>query len=279
MDWLTEIILDTVLDSIRMLPFLFVAFLLLEAVEHYSTKYVNKVLTSINKAGPLAGALFGCVPQCGFSVMATNLYAGGVVSLGTLLAVYLATSDEAVLIMLGHPGREKEILWLLLVKVVIAVVVGYLVDLFLADKISAPKDMDEMCSDCGCHGHHGIFRPALNHTVRIFLFILIFSGGLNLLIEGFGLETISKYLLQGSMLQPFFAALIGFIPNCASSVLLTELYLGGTLSFASVIAGLCTNAGLGLVVLFRVNKNYKENFKILGLLYVVAVLAGMILSI
>lgn len=279
MDFWIEIILHTVLDNIRMLPFLFVAFLLLEAVEHYSTKYVNKVLMNINKTGPLAGALLGCVPQCGFSVMATNLYAGGVVSLGTLLAVYLATSDEAILIILGHPGREREILWLLLVKVVIAVLVGYLVDLFLAKRISTQKSVGELCTDCGCHGHHGIWRPALKHTIRIFLFVLIFSGVLNLLIEGFGLETISKYLLQGSVLQPFFAALIGFIPNCASSVLLTELYLGGTLSFASVIAGLCTNAGVGLVVLFRVNKNYRENLKIMGVLYGAAVLAGIVLSI
>lgn len=279
MEFIFDIVIDTVLDGIRMLPFLFGAFLLLEALEHYSTAFVNRTLIKINRAGPLFGAVFGCIPQCGFSVMATNLYAGGVVSLGTLLSVYLSTSDEAILIMLSNPGRGKEILSLLAVKVVIGIAAGYLVDLFLTEKISQPKEIGSLCDHCGCHDHHGILRPALRHTLQVFGFVVLFSGILNLLIRGFGLEAISRYLLQGSIFQPFFAALIGMVPNCAASVLLTELYLGGTLSFASVISGLCTNAGVGLVVLFRVNKNLRENLKILGLLYGIAVLAGCLLSI
>lgn len=279
MEFIFDIVIDTVLDGIRMLPFLFGAFLLLEALEHYSTAFVNRTLIKINRAGPLFGAVFGCIPQCGFSVMVTNLYAGGVVSLGTLLSVYLSTSDEAILIMLSNPGRGKEILSLLAVKVVIGIAAGYLVDLFLTKKISRPKEIGSLCDHCGCHDHHGILRPALRHTLQVFGFVVLFSGILNLLIRGFGLEAISRYLLQGSIFQPFFAALIGMVPNCAASVLLTELYLGGTLSFASVISGLCTNAGVGLVVLFRVNKNLRENLKILGLLYGIAVLAGCLLSI
>ena len=279
MELIIEVLHHTISESILMLPFLFVAFLILEALEHYSTPVMRRLLTKINKAGPLAGALFGCVPQCGFSVMATNLYAGGIASLGTLLAVYLSTSDEAVLLMLAHPGREKDILWLLSIKILIAVIAGYLTDVFLAPKIVTPKAIGNMCSDCGCHEHHGILKPAVRHTIQVFGFLLLFSGVLNLLIEAVGLDGISRCLLQGSILQPFFAALIGLIPNCASSVLLTELYLSGALSFASVIAGLCTNAGVGLVVLFRVNRNRKENMKILGLLYAIAVAAGVILSI
>ena len=255
MELIIEVLHHTISESILMLPFLFVAFLILEALEHYSTPVMSRLLTKINKAGPLAGALFGCVPQCGFSVMATNLYAGGIASLGTLLAVYLSTSDEAVLLMLAHPGREKDILWLLSIKILIAVIAGYLTDVFLAPKIVTPKAIGNMCSDCGCHEHHGILKPAVRHTIQVFGFLLLFSGVLNLLIEAVGL------------------------PNCASSVLLTELYLSGALSFASVIAGLCTNAGVGLVVLFRVNRNRKENMKILGLLYAIAVAAGVILSI
>ncbi|MEE1196510.1 MAG: putative manganese transporter [Lachnospiraceae bacterium] len=279
MELIIEVLHHTISESILMLPFLFVAFLILEALEHYSTPVMSRLLTKINKAGPLAGALFGCVPQCGFSVMATNLYAGGIASLGTLLAVYLSTSDEAVLLMLAHPGREKDILWLLSIKILIAVIAGYLTDVFLAPKIVTPKAIGNMCSDCGCHEHHGILKPAVRHTIQVFGFLLLFSGVLNLLIEAVGLDGISRCLLQGSILQPFFAALIGLIPNCASSVLLTELYLSGALSFASVIAGLCTNAGVGLVVLFRVNRNRKENMKILGFLYAIAVAAGVILSI
>lgn len=279
MELFMDVLLDTIIDSLRMLPFLFAAFLLLEALEHYSTAFINKTLVQINKAGPLAGAVSGCIPQCGFSVMASNLYAGGVISCGTLLSVFLATSDEAVLILIGHPGNGDAILSLIITKVIIAVAAGYITDIFLSRRIASSKQIEDLCSHCGCHNHHGILKPALNHTLKLFAYIFIFSGILNLLIELLGLNTLSTFLLEGSVLQPFLAALIGFIPNCAASVLLTELYLSGALSFASVVAGLCTNAGIGLIVLFRVNKNPKENLKITGLLYTAAVIAGVILSI
>lgn len=279
MDLFFDVLVDTVLDSVRMLPFLFAAFLLIEALEHYSTAFVNNTLTKLKKAGPVVGALFGCVPQCGFSVMTSNLYSSGVVSLGTLLAVFLSTSDEAVLILLGHPESAGAVWRLLLTKLVIAVIAGYAVDFFLAKQISGAKHIGDLCDHCGCHDHHGILRPALNHTLKLFGYIFIFSGVLNLLIELAGLDAVSTFLLSGSILQPFLTAVIGFIPNCAASVLLTELYLSGALSFASVIAGLCTNAGMGLIVLFKVNKNLRENLSIVGLLYAVSVIAGLILSI
>lgn len=279
MELFTDVLLDAAADSIRMLPFLFAAFLLLEALEHYSGTAVNNALIKINKAGPLLGAVFGCIPQCGFSVMAANLYAGGVVSLGTLLSVFLATSDEAVLILMGHPGRGKDILWLIITKVIIAIIAGFLADLFFGRKIASEKQIGDLCHHCGCHDHHGIVRPAINHTLKLFIYIFIFSGILNFLIEAFGLSSISGFLLKGSIFQPFLAALIGFIPNCAASVILTELYLSSALSFASVIAGLCTNCGVGLIVLFKVNANKKENLKISGLLYVFAVAAGVVLMI
>lgn len=279
MDLFLDIIMDTVLDSLRMLPFLFAAFLLIEALEHYSTAFVNNTLTKINKAGPVVGALFGCVPQCGFSVMAANLYSGGVISLGTLFAVLLATSDEAIIILMGHPGNAGAIWRLLFVKFIIAIAAGYLTDLFLSRRISSEKHIGDLCDHCGCHNHHGILRPALNHTIKLFGYIFVFSGILNILTTLSGMETISTFLLNGSLLQPFLTALIGFIPNCAASVLLTELYLSGALSFASVIAGLCTNAGMGLIVLFKVNKNRRENLKIVGLIYIISVIAGLILSI
>ncbi len=278
MELFTAVLLDTIADSVRMLPFLFGAYLLLEALEHYSSAFISRTLKKINKAGPLVGSLFGCIPQCGFSVMASNLYAGGVISIGTLLSVFLATSDEAILILLGNPGRGKDILWLLITKIIIAITAGYVADLLLSGKITSQKQMGNLCAHCGCHDHKGILIPALNHTFKLFLYIFVCSGVLNFLIEAFGLESIAAVLLSDSLLQPALAALIGFIPNCAASVILTQLYLGGALSFASVIAGLCTNAGVGLIVLFRVNKNRKENIKILGLLYVISVIAGMILS-
>ena len=248
MNIFSDVLLDTILDSVRMLPFLFAAFLLLEALEHYSTAFVNKTLSRLNKAGPIAGALFGCVPQCGFSVMAANLYSGGVVSLGTLLAVFLSTSDEAVIILMGHPGNGAAIWQLLAVKFIIALIAGYASDFLFAGKLTSPKHIEDLCGHCGCHDHHGILKPALNHMLKLFVYIFAFSGVLNLLIALTGMDAISTFLLNGSILQPFLTAVIGFIPNCAASILLTQLYLNGALSFAAVISGLCTNAGMGLII-------------------------------
>ena len=284
MESFTHILIHTIEhtleDTLSMLPFLFIAFLVLESLEHYSGNLVGRTLTKAAKACPAIGALLGCIPQCGFSVIASNLYSGGIITLGTLLAVFLSTSDEAVLILLAHPENTGTILPLLATKVVIAIIAGYLANLFFGNRIGSEKHIETLCEDsgCGCHEHHGILRPALAHTIQLFVYIFVFTAVLNLIIESFGLETVATFLLEGSIFQPFLAALIGFIPNCAASVILTELYLSGTLSFASIIAGLCTNAGVGLIVLFRVNKNTSENLKIAGLLYLIAVVAGIILS-
>ena len=264
------------MDSLKMLPFLLAAFLLIEALEHYSTAFINNLLMKINKAGPLAGALLGCVPQCGFSVMTANLFSSGVISRGTLLAVFLATSDEAVLILLGHPEQAGIIIRLLVVKVIIATIAGYIADLCFSKHLIKDNLISNPCDHC-CHDHNGILKPAINHTLKLFVYLFLFSGILNLLTEAAGINAISIFLLKGSILQPFLTALLGFIPNCAASVLLIELYLSQAISFTSVISGLCTNAGLGLVVLFKVNKNKKENLLITGLLYLTAIIAGIIL--
>lgn len=288
---LLDVLMDTVLDSVKMLPFLFAAFLLLEWLEKYSGDYMNRMLAKVGHAGPVVGALLGCVPQCGFSVVAANLYAGGVITPGTLLAVFLATSDEAILILLGNPGRGQDILTLLIVKVLIGTVAGYLIDFLIPKRHNHEADMERICADCGCHGqghehghehghgHGGILRAALHHTVQIFIYIFIFTAILSLAIELLGVEKLSAFLLGNSIFQPLIAAVIGMIPNCAASVMLTELYLSGAISFASVVAGLCTGAGIGLVVLFRMNDNVKENLKIVGLLYVVAAVSGVALEV
>lgn len=272
-----KILLDAGADVSRMLPFLFVAFLIIEALEHRSVKFTEKALARLGKAGPAAGAALGCIPQCGFSVMAANLYAGGIISAGTLLSVFLATSDEALLIILGNPGQGKEILLLLAVKIVIAVTAGYGIDFFLGKYISNPKEEGNLCTHCGCHEHNaGILRPALRHTVKIFIYLFVFTILLNLCVEIIGIRKLSEILLGDTWLQPAAAAVVGMIPNCAASVILTELYLNGAISFASVIAGLSTGAGVGLVVLFKVNQNKKENFKILGVLYATGTAAGLL---
>ena len=200
-------------------------------------------------------------------------------SAGTLLAVFLATSDEAVLILLGNPGRAGEVIRLLAVKVVIAIVAGYVADLLLKERLSSEKSSGNLCDHCGCHKEHaGILMPAWRHTFRLFIYLVLFTWGLNLVIEVFGIENLSAFLLGDTVFQPVIAALIGLIPNCAASVILTQLYLGGAISFASVVAGLSTGAGAGLIVLFKINRNRKENVKIMIMLYITAVVAGLLLQ-
>ena len=276
---LVDAVMDTTFDCLKMLPFLFVAFILIEALEHYSSDFTAKALAKVGKAGPVVGAVAGCVPQCGFSVMAANLYAGGIISVGTLLSVFIATSDEAVLIIMSNPERIREVGVLLAAKVIIAVTAGYIIDIFFRNQIATVKERGNLCKDCGCDEEDaGIWKPAWHHTIRIFIYLFIFTGILNLCIEIFGIEQLSKFLLGNTIFQPVIAAVIGLIPNCAASVILTQLYLNGAISFASVIAGLCTGAGVGLVVLFKMNRNRRENLKIVGVLFLVAVAAGMIIA-
>ncbi len=271
--------MDAGADVLKMLPFLFAAFMVTEALEHYSAEFTGKILGKAKSAGPVTGAILGCVPQCGFSVMAANLYAGGIISVGTLLSVFIATSDEAVLILMGNPGQGGKILKLLAVKILIGVIAGYGTDFFLKESVSRPEAKWNMRAKCRCREEEGILVSAFFHTVKISLYLLVFTAVLSLCILVLGQEELSKFLLHDTWLQPAATALVGLIPNCASSVLLTELYLNGVISFASVMAGLCTGAGVGLAVLFKMNQDKKDSMKILLLLYGTGVLAGMLIQI
>lgn len=275
-----EILLDACMDSVKMLPFLFLAFLLMELLEYYYAGASENLLRKVGKAGPAVGTLAGCIPQCGFSVLAANLYAGGVLSVGTLLAVFVATSDEAVLIIMAHPERAGEIGRLLVVKILIAVIAGYLIDRVFAKWIvRQEKTMSLRKTSNHIRRKRDVVRDALEHTCRIFIYLFIVTAILNISIEILGLEKLSAFLLGDTIFQPVIAALIGLIPNCASSVILTQLYLSGAITFASVIAGLCTGAGVGLIVLFKMNKDKKESFRILFMLFFVGVIAGEILQL
>ncbi len=280
MDMIKEILMDTGIDSLKMLPYLFAAFVLIEVLEQYSGACTEKILLKVGKAGPAAGALLGCIPQCGFSVIAANLYAGGIISMGTLVSVFIATSDEAILIMIGNPNAAAEVCSLLAAKIAIAVITGYLVDLLSAKKITALEGKGNLCREWGGHNEEkGIVRSAWDHTAKIFLYLFLFTGGLNLCVEVFGIEQLSAFLLGDTLLQPLVAAAVGLIPNCAASVILTQLYLEEAISFASVISGLCTGAGIGLVVLWKVNQDKRENFRVIAVLFAAAVSAGIILEI
>lgn len=274
-----EIVIETCLDSIKMLPFLFFAFLLIEFLEYYSGGMSGKLLKKVGKAGPVVGAVLGCVPQCGFSVLAANLYAGGVLSAGTLIAVFTATSDEAVLILMANPGRAGEIIRLLAVKVVIAIAAGYFVDGVMQKYIvRTEKNVHIKTRETVRSSKMEVVREAIGHTFRIFAYLFVFNLILNFAIELLGIQKLSEILLGNTVFQPIIAAIIGLIPNCAASVILTQLYLSGAISFASVVSGLCTGAGVGLIVLFKMNSDKKENFRILLTLVATASVAGMFLQ-
>ena len=277
-----DIILDTLLDSVKMLPFLFGAYLLIEFLEHKASDKLQNALSKSGNHGIVVGAILGTVPQCGFSVAAANLYSGKVITLGTLIAVFISTSDEAIPVLLSSPGNAGVLLKLIIAKIVIALIAGFLVDFVLKarhvqENEPELQDHNVLCHHCGCE--HGIIRSAIKHTVSIFLFILLVSFVLNGLITWIGQDTISKVLLTDSVFQPFIAALIGLIPNCAASVMLVQLFLAGSLSFGSVVAGLCTGAGIGLAVLFRANRNWKKNLLILLLLYGIGSISGLMIRL
>lgn len=275
-----DIIMDAVLDCLRTLPFLLAAFLLVEWTEHRAGHIFEHWMEKAGRLGPIIGALLGCVPQCGFSVLSVNLYAAGFMTTGALIAVMAATSDEAILILLAHPEHFPTIFRLVAAKVVIGVAAGFLIDVVFEKYLRKQREeIEDICVDCGCEGGSDILRPALKHTVRVFLYLLIITFCLNALMELGGEDFLTALFLKHSPMQPLVTALVGMIPNCAASVIMTKLFLEGMISFGSAIAGLVSGAGVGLLVLFRVCSNKKLNLEIMGLLYVTACISGIVLNL
>lgn len=277
-----DTLLDAVIDSFKMLPFLFIAFLIIEFLEHRAQDKIKHLFTRAGAAGPAVATLLGCIPQCGFSVLSANLYTSGIITLGTLIAVFLSTSDEAVILLATAHNGAYELFKLLVTKIVIALLFGYIIYFIEKKKHkSHHHHSHDLCEHdhCGCHEHGGVLRPALIHTAKVFGFLLLFTIIIDLAVSLIGTEALSHLLLSDSVFQPLLAAVIGFIPNCASSVLLTQLYIEGTLSFGSLIAGLCTNAGAGMLILFRDRSKIKENLKVMGILYLCSVIPAIIIHL
>lgn len=272
-----DIIVDTLLDGLKILPFLLVAFFIIELLEHKFHDKSKKIIKQSGRFGPLLGGVLGCFPQCGFSVLATNLYVTRIITLGTLISIYLSTSDEMLPILIAHGSSLGEIIKLLSIKLVIGVISGFLIDIIFYKK----KDMEikELCEDEHCHCEEGLFISSLRHTFKTLLFIMLVSFVLNLFMFSGGKEVLSDVLGLNGMLSPFIASLIGLIPNCASSVVLTELYLSGVMSLSSVIAGLLTGSGVAMLVLFKSNRDKNENIKILLLVYLIGVVSGFVLEL
>ncbi len=277
-----DIILDTLIDSIKLLPFLFVTYLILEYLEHKTGGKAQNVIKKSGKFGPAIGSLLGIVPQCGFSAAAANFYAGRVISLGTLIAIFLSTSDEMLPILISEAAPISLIGKVILIKLLIGMVCGFIIDLFSKfnnKEKNIEKEIEHLCEHDHCDCEHGVVKSAIKHSLNIFVFIIIVSFILNLLIHFIGEDTISSIFNSNKILGPILASFVGLIPNCASSVILTQLNLSGVIPLSTMISGLLVNAGLGLLVLFRVNNNLKENILITTLLYVIGVLSGFILSI
>lgn len=271
-----DAILDALLDAVKLVPFLFLTYLAMEYMEHKTGEGARRLMKKAGRLGPAIGGILGIVPQCGFSAAASNLYAGRVITLGTLMAVYLSTSDEMLPILISEQAPFDVIWKLLLAKALIGMAAGAVIDLVLCRRESGEQEhIHDICEQEHCHCEQGIFRSALSHTAQITLFIFAIGIGLNLILHFVGEDALGNLLLNRRILGPVLAGLVGLLPNCAGSVVITQLYLKGAMGLGGALAGLLTGSGVGLLVLFRVNHNRKENLRILGLLYVIGVAVGI----
>lgn len=291
-----EIIQDTLVDAIKLLPFLFITYLIMEYIEHKMGHKTKHAIKKSGKWGPIIGSVLGAFPQCGFSVSATNLYAGRVITLGTLIAVYLSTSDEMLPIFISEAVSPIIILKILGIKLIVGMIAGILIDFvthIVKSKIVKNKKDDKenieeneedeighICEEDHCHcDESGILKSAIHHTLNILLFIVIVTFIINIVVHFVGEETIAGWILNKPVIGPAIASLIGLIPNCAASVIITNMYLENVISLGSMISGLLTGAGVGLAVLFKTNNKIKENIGIVVLLYAIGVISGIVIDL
>lgn len=272
-----DIIIDTLIDTLKLVPFLFIAFLLIELFEHKFSKKSIKVVESSGKYGPILGSVLGIIPQCGFSVMATNLYVTRLITLGTLISIYLSTSDEMLPILISEKAEFSLIIKILLIKLFIGMLAGFIIDKIF--KVKKENKNYDICEEEHCHCKESIIISSLKHTLNIVVFILLINFILNICFNYLGQDYLSKILLKDSFFGPFISSLIGLIPNCGASVMLTELYINNAINFGSLISGLLTGSGIAIMILFKTNKHFLENLKIVGILYLVGVLSGIIIEL
>ncbi len=276
---MTDIILDTLLDSLKLLPFLFLVFLLMEFIEHKLSNKSKNTIKKAGKFGPLLGGILGAFPQCGFSAAATNLYAARIISYGTLIAIYLSTSDEMLPILLSRGTNVTVVVKIILFKIILGIIFGFIIDLILRNKKSKKDNqIKDFCEEEHCDCEHGILKSSIRHTLNIIFFITIISFILNCILYYFDEDMVAKLFMKNSFFGPFLSSLIGLIPNCAASVVMTELYLNNAISFGMTMAGLLTGSGVALLLLFKVNNNLKENISIILTLYFIGVLCGIIID-
>ena len=282
---LEHVLMHAIEDNIRIIPFLFVTYCIMEYMEHAMSKKTEHAVKYSGKMGPLFGGILGIIPQCGFSAAAASFYSGGVITLGTLLAIFLSTSDEMLPILISETVPVMTIVKILGVKAVIGVIAGFLVD-FGLKRIGkghvVQKHIHDLCEQEHCHCEEeesSIWKSALIHTVKVFGFIFIVSVLLNLVLECGGESALEWLANNNSFLAAILTGIVGLVPNCAASVIITQLYLKQFISAGAMMAGLLVGAGVGVLVLFRTNRPVQQNMKITGLLYAIGVAAGLLIDL
>ena len=277
-----ELLLDTAGDSVKLLPFLLVTYILMELLEHHAGGRTKKRIYHAGKAGPLWGGLLGIVPQCGFSASASGLYAGRVITVGTLLAIYLSTSDEMLPVLISGGVPAATIAKILAAKALIAVSSGFFAEFVyvkLLKRQEEEMDIHAVCEEEHCHCEDGVFLSAVKHTLRIFLYIFLLSLLLNVAIGAAGREALSGLFSGVPVVGEIIAALVGLIPNCASSVMITGLYLDGVIGPGAMMSGLLVNAGVGVLVLFKQNPDKRQTAGIIAALYGLGVFWGVVIEL
>ena len=281
------------LDSVKLLPFLFLTYLVMEYIEDHAEEKTEHAIKKSGKFGPIIGGVLGIIPQCGFSAAAASLYAGRVVTLGTTIAIFLATSDEMLPILIGAMAKDATtaasgvvitaaiIAKILVLKVIVGVVAGLVIDFVQRRRKKEDEHfhIHDLCEQDHCHCEKGILHSAISHTLQIFAFILIITVALNMVLHYVGEENLGNIILNRPVLGEFLAGIVGLIPNCAASVALTQLYVEGAMSGGAMMAGLFVSAGVGVLVLCRSNRRPKENVKIIALLYAIGVSAGILVNV
>ena len=279
---MSEIILDSVTDSIKLIPFLFLTYLFMEWLEHKTGSAARKRIRTAGKFGPVWGGLLGVIPQCGFSAAASSLFSGRVITVGTLIAVYLSTSDEMFPIMISNAVPAITIVKILACKAAIGMFSGLVLEYVythMLKKQEPDMDIHDICEEERCHCEHGIISSAASHTLKVFVYIFLISLALNIIIGLVGEEALAGLFTGTPVVGELIAAVVGLIPNCASSVVITQLYLDHIIGAGAMMSGLLVNAGVGLLVLFRLNRDWKQNAGIMAALYGFGVVWGVIIEL
>ena len=285
MNWLLDGIVDAAIDTAKLLPFLFITYLVMEWLERKTQEKQISVLSKVGRLGPLFGGIVGMVPQCGFSAAAASLYAGGLLTIGTLISVFFSTSDEMLPLLISSQTNMNTILKIVFTKAAIGIVTGIAIDFFLRFtkyKYKTQKRIHDLCEAEHCHCEDeddSIFLSARIHTIHIALVVFIISLVLGIIVENVGEAYITAFLSRRKIIGVFLTSLIGLIPNCGASVAITQLYLDGMITSGQMMSGLLVSAGVGLLVLFRTNRHPKENIKIVIMLYVLGAAWGLLFEL